>query len=587
MAAMAVASVPLLPWAPSGCAGAEDRSNLAMDATASSPAPTTCQPGHSLCTTSGMCCSGICSDGRCADPRPPPAGPWCPDLPPRAGDFCSVSGMPWADRIACEYGESPVPACDELYTCKGQQWQLVAPDSSDTACAPNADSCPASWSDIPTGMSCAPPNMHCDYSGVRCDCAQNASVLGWPATWWCPLTGVLLRGTDGGWTSIGACPLPRPRLGTVCHDLGAGCDYGACQIRGGNRQTCVSGIWVAQPEECACPATQPDAGDPCMWEGPQCEYGSSPLAQCNTFATCAPPFGPVELAQWALSLPEAGPPCSPAPPSQCPAPDQPIEGAACATPSLDCDYGDKRCECATGPSRQSTTATWRCTDPVLAHTGCGARPHLGTPCPQNGLSCNYGACEIAGGTFEVCLGGVWRQVTPGCVSCPPSAPEAGTPCTSGICEYGTSNVYDCDTIAVCWPPPLGPPMPAWIVSSPDAGGAACQTPPQGMCPASFDAVPRDAGCDGAPSFCDYSQGRCRCAADPGTAGPTWSCQDPAPSCPRPRARLGSDCWQDGLNCAYDPCGGSDGIAQICANGVWTRFPIDCQLDAGLPGTGSE
>jgi hypothetical protein len=595
MAGTAVALVALLPWAPSGCAGANDHATaLAVDATTSAPAPTSCQPGNWVCTASEMCCSGFCFNGRCADQRPPVSGPRCPASPPRAGDFCVFDGIQLPDGVACEYGNSTVLSCDEVYKCKGSRWQVAAPDLSDPACAPNADSCPPSGPPI-LGDLCGLPNEHCDYLGARCECAPNAQVPGWPTRWKCATAGYL---AFAGVITGGACPLPRPRLGTVCHDFVRDCDYGACQVRGGNRQACVPagqaagsavGIWIDQPVECSCPETQPDAGDPCYWNGPQCEYGSSPLAQCNTLATCSyAAFGPGSLGQWSLSVPEAGPPCSPAPASQCPAA-EPVAGAPCATPLLDCDYGETRCECATGPSLQSTAATWRCTDPQLAGPDCGARGHLGSPCPGNAPSCNYAACEIVGGTVEFCANGVWVQTMPPCVSCPPSPPEAGAPCAPIICEYGSSNVYDCDTIAVCWlvtvPPAMPGPSWAWIVSNPDAGGVSCQTPPQGACPASFDAVSRDAGCAGAPSFCDYAQGRCRCKAEPGAPGPTWSCQDPAPSCPRPRARLGSDCWQNGLKCAYDPCGASDGIEQICANGVWTRLPVDC--DAGLNDGGSE
>jgi hypothetical protein len=595
MAGMAVASVALLPWAPSGCAGADGQLALALDATTSAPAPTSCEPDHWGCSTDEMCCSGFCVHGLCADPRPPLTGPRCPASPPRAGTFCSVNGIPLADGIACEYGNSPIPLCDEVFTCRGRQWQFAAPDLSDPACAPNADSCPPSLSDVATEQSCAPLNIHCDYSGSRCECAQNAPVAGWPASWKCPIL-------EGPPISPFGCPAPRPRLGAVCTQLGAACDYGACRIRAGIGQVCLPaghaggnevGMWVPQTVECSCPVSPPDAGDPCTWLAPTaCEYGSSPLAECNRVATCQVNAGEPPPGQWTVVVPEAGSPCSPAPASQCPPPDQAIEGTPCATPLLDCDYGGSRCECASGPSRLSTTTTWRCTNPELAGLGCGARPRLGSPCPQDGTSCNYGACEIAGGTFEVCDRGVWTQVTPTCVSCPPTPPEAGTPCTLlAICEYGTSNVYDCDTIALCWPripmpgTPATPPGLAWLVSNPDAGGASCQTPPQGACPASFDAVPRDAGCAGAPSFCDYAQGRCRCAAEPGAPGPTWSCQDPAPSCPKPRPRLGSDCWQRGLTCNYDPCGSSDGIAQICASGVWTRILVNCA--AGLLDAGSE
>jgi hypothetical protein len=308
---------------------------------------------------------------------------------------------------------------------------------------------------------------------------------------------------------------------------------------------------------------------------------------------------------------------------QCPAPGAPVEGVGCGSPSLDCDYADKRCECGRNPTSQSA-ATWTCTDPLLAGPGCGARPRLGTACPQNGIRCNYGACEVAGGSFEICQGGVWigedqplflppysspsclpptcvlppPLISPSCLppTCPPSPPAAGQPCSSvsSTCEYGTSNVTVCDTIATCEPdadagtPGLNP-LPilvpgsflrqTWQLIGPNGGDASCQTSAQSGCPASFDTVPRGGDCDGGLPYCDYPQGRCQCAVAAGATGPSWSCQDPAPPCPKPRPRLGSACTQEGLVCAYGPCGGTDSVTQVCRTAVWLPLGLDCSADA--------
>jgi hypothetical protein len=297
-------------------------------------------------------------------------------------------------------------------------------------------------------------------------------------------------------------------------------------------------------------------------------------------------------------VPDAGPPCTSAAAGECPPPGQPIEGMPCGSPSRDCDYADKRCECANGPTAQSAT-TWRCTDPLLAGPGCGPRPRLGTPCPQEGLVCDYGSCEIVGGRAQGCQG-VWTDAfglpcpaTP-CPPAPPgpqSPPLLHMPCTSGgvVCEYGTSHVVACDTLGVCTPlgpslnsPPgvLPPPgLGEMQLIAPDAGNPSCGTSDASGCPASFETVPRGANCDGGPAFCDYSQGRCQCAPSAGSANPTWSCQDPAPPCPRPRPRLGSACTQEGLVCAYGSCGSADSETEMCRSAVWVSLALDCSVDA--------
>jgi hypothetical protein len=490
------------------------------------------------------------------------------------------------DGLVCEFGASPVVACDVVDTCKGGRWHESAPDLTDPACAPAPSSCPPSLRQVPVGQSCAPANLHCDYPDRRCECAQNAPVPGWAAKWKCqspqqsddPLTVTDMR-----------CPTPRPRLGTLCYAPGISCDYGVCKIHGGNQQGCVPfdegakaldrGRWVDEPVDCSCPTTVPVANTRCTRQWVTCEYGSSHIQDCDTIATClaqsaSQPNATTWDGTWSVHVPDGGPPCAAKPASECPAPGQPIQGTPCNSPSLDCDYADKRCECANGPAPQSAT-TWRCTDPLLAGPGCGVRPRLGAACPQDGLSCNYGACEIAGGNVEYCQG-VWRIASATCQlpACPPSPPARGSLCLGpGLCEYGTSNVAVCDTVALCW-------YGAWQLSDPDAGGASCQPPPPSGCPASFDTVPRGASCAGAPSFCDYPQGRCQCAAAPGSSGSTWSCQDPTPPCPQPRPRLGSLCTQEGLVCAYDSCLNANGETQICQIGEWAPLALGCSSDAG-------
>jgi hypothetical protein len=499
-------------------------------ATTSADATAGCEAPGNACSAAAHCCSLLCVAGQCVDPSPPAFDPPC------AGDR-PVQGGACVDGAVCEFGASPVVRCDEVDACKDGRWQVSTPALTDPACSPAPGSCPSSLAGVPVGQACAPPDVHCDYPDRRCECAQNATLPGWPATWRCP------SGQQGIWAGDARCPMPRPRLGTPCSAPGITCDYGACAIRGGNREGCMPlgdgasaldhGIWVDQPVDCSCPKTVPAQDARCTRQLLACEYGSSNLPGCDTIATCllatssAPNIQPWD-GTWDLQVPDGGAPCAPAPAGQCPAPGQPIQGTSCNSPSLDCDYPDKRCECASGPTPQSAT-TWRCTDPLLAGPGCGARPRLGAACPQDGLVCNYGACEIAGGSVEQCEG-VWKTISdPLCQipACPPDAPAQKSPCFAGLCEYGTSNVASCDTIATCW-------QNAWQLSNPDAGGASCGTP----------------------------------------------AQDPGPPCPKPRPRLGSACTQEGLVCTYGPCGSSAGEAQMCWNAVWAPVLLDCSPDAG-------
>jgi hypothetical protein len=487
--------------------------------------------------------------------------------------------------VTCEFGDSPIFACDEVDRCKEGRWQQSVPDLTDPACAAASVSCPGAYS----GKPCTVPNAHCDLGPQgRCECDQNAPVSGWPSMWRC--------------TSLpgdARCPASRPRTGTPCDSSGILCSYNACVIRGGNRQKCqpvhdvatglYPAIWVDRPVQCGCPATMPMENSSCTNAGLSCEYGSSPILGCDTLATCIPRamdpsggFGDID-GVWTLQKPDGGLPCLPAPAGDCPSPDTQIQGQSCdsywaraGSPGpVACDYGDKRCECADGPS--VSTITWRCSDPLLAGPGCGARPRVGSPCPQDGLICNYGTCEITGGVTEICEGR-WIGINQSCtvLACPDRVPQAGEACSyQQVCEYGSSDVPTCNRVAVCWAVPW---LPGWIVSDPDAGGASCRPLSKNGCPPTFESVPRGASCAGGPSLCDYPHGRCRCAATTGTSNPIWSCQDPALGCPRPRERLGSSCTQEGLVCTYGSCESADDSTQICRLGVWA--PLGCHADAG-------
>jgi hypothetical protein len=351
---------------------------------------------------------------------------------------------------------------------------------------------------------------------------------------------------------------------------------------GGFTQECRNGVWMNPPVDCSCPASLPKDSTACSRYDLTCEYGSSNLASCNTVATCS-------LGQWSLTRPEAGAPCVAAPASACPDAGPSIQGSTCTKAGLDCDYGGIRCECNSGPLSQSET-TWRCDEPALAGPGCGPRPLLGRACPQQGSFCDYGSCEIRGGSAVACFD-VWQSGGVNCSSnvpiglpfhatCSPE-PEAGTNCFPTnrpfSCEYGPSPLVTCDTVATCIP---ADGLPTWVVTTPDAGDPSCTPAQPSQCPGSFAAVPRGTDCTGPSSPCDYPEGRCRCSSSPGSSKTVWSCQDPPAGCPRPRPRVGILCVQEGLVCPYDPCGPQGGQTEVCLGGSWAALAVDCGADAG-------
>jgi hypothetical protein len=177
------------------------------------------------------------SPGRDAGPpiNPPDAaaGP-CPVSAPSIGTACSV------ENLQCEYGASEYPGCDVIMQCTSGSWQ----NQFGKGFCPgiNPAGCPASAA-AASGQSCEPgPNgtTSCYYPTGGCYCGSQFGPQpiypdgGPPQQWQCDDPGA-------------ACPLPRPRIGSVCAQEGTTCEYLQCNFA----QACTGGVWVDEPEGCA------------------------------------------------------------------------------------------------------------------------------------------------------------------------------------------------------------------------------------------------------------------------------------------------------------------------------------------------
>jgi hypothetical protein len=153
----------------------------------------------------------------------------------------------------------------------------------------------------------------------------------------------------------------------------------------------------------SCPIDAPTAGSKCGQVGIECEYGSSPNLACNQLATC-------QAAGWTYSTE------STCPPSNCPATyDKITAGALCDQNEPICAYPMGTCNCALSSPIIVVTGgpkpTWHC---FAATSACvSPRPDIGTPCSDEGQSCDYGACED--GIELECLQGIWQRAF---VACP-------------------------------------------------------------------------------------------------------------------------------------------------------------------------
>jgi hypothetical protein len=152
-----------------------------------------------------------------------------------------------------------------------------------------------------------------------------------------------------------------------------------------------------------CPSTEPTAGHACSPTDLECQYGDNPNLNCDQLFRCEPE-GWVKIAGGGSCPPE----------SDCPAsyPGGTTMKATCDESELDltCSYAQGTCICSDGslpmpggPSWQCFPATSKCPSP---------RPKIGSPCSDNGTTCDYGACE--GGVELQCTGGIWQVVETPC-----------------------------------------------------------------------------------------------------------------------------------------------------------------------------
>lgn len=145
----------------------------------------------------------------------------CPPKAPFQNDLCTVEGL------ECEYGDSYRLRCNVLAACRGGRWALTAPDTVVCGSPLNGPSCPASRGAVKDGEICPLEGAACVYPQGVCEC----SAFGSP-------------GREPAWACFpekanGACPFPRPELGTECTEAGLTCDYSTCA----NQIVCRGGLW--------------------------------------------------------------------------------------------------------------------------------------------------------------------------------------------------------------------------------------------------------------------------------------------------------------------------------------------------------
>lgn len=154
----------------------------------------------------------------------------CPASAPAMGSSCSNEG------VYCEYGSSFESACNDVLVCVSGTWGdavLFGMAECDAGAGPNPSSCPSAESDVTNGSSCNIIEA-CAYPQGVCECVvpPDSTSGTIDTTWFC--------GPQPG------CPMPRPRLGSVCATAGQECDYESC----GNSQICQNGIWQTTLSAC-------------------------------------------------------------------------------------------------------------------------------------------------------------------------------------------------------------------------------------------------------------------------------------------------------------------------------------------------
>ena len=163
----------------------------------------------------------------------------------------------------------------------------------------------------------------------------------------------------------------------------------------------------------------------------------------------------------------------------------------------------------------------------------------------------------------------------GSSKCPVSAPSDGAICSVNNlrCEYGSSNLTICNTIATCtdgaWSVPTPPPGPVPV---------ECYEKNAPACPATFASVPVGTSCSKAyPTHCNYPEGECACTVDLGGPFPEdaasvakWYCGKPNDAkCPLPRPKMGTPCnVPSSVSCDYGACVLPGGTVLECKGGLW-------------------
>jgi len=129
----------------------------------------------------------------------------------------------------CEYGDSPNPGCNQVFTCEMSGWAATGGTFCPTG------TCPPTYADVSQNASCMPNGLDCAYTQGQCNCSFTLPVGGGPL-WKC-------------FTPAQGCPDPRPRLGSACTQPSTpACDYGACE--GGIEEACSGGYWTEVAVPC-------------------------------------------------------------------------------------------------------------------------------------------------------------------------------------------------------------------------------------------------------------------------------------------------------------------------------------------------
>jgi hypothetical protein len=150
-----------------------------------------------------------------------------------------------------------------------------------------------------------------------------------------------------------------------------------------------------------CPTALPAPESTCALLGLECEYGTDPRAACRDRAVCY-----AKLAEGEKTWNTIETSCM----AQASCGDvAPSTGDACSAKQV-CTFGAETCTCYDRNEGCGECGApnfrWACA-PVPSAPCPETRPNLGSACPAEGITCNYGSCE--GGGFEsfACASGGW------------------------------------------------------------------------------------------------------------------------------------------------------------------------------------